>query len=437
METRYDVIVVGGRVAGATLAARLAQYGMRVLLVERAVLPSLPAVSSPIIYASTMAMLDEIGADEAAYAANTPKITHMHTVNSLLSGKIRIPLYAGRDYGYAIDRARFDKALWDTACQHPNVTGLMETSVTDILQDETGRVVGVTLKHKDGTTAQAYAHGVVGADGRFSVVARKLNAATYDENTAHPTANYYAYWRGVAPFEEGGSATAAAYEGDGTLGYLVMDSADGQTVVCVEGRSEVLDPPAGSVEPFYLEMLRRNPHVWARLEGAERVTSVRGMRNIGNNYREAGGAGWALVGDAYHQKDPLDGQGIYDAVYTGKVLALALKRWHAGELTWEEAVRVYHEVVRVRTYPMYKTLQDRVFGSFYSGMNTRSVPAWASDAVRTVGAWALADEDVNALMGKMLMRQLPPDLVTVLAAPTLMRAVARGGLNALRQRLMG
>lgn len=437
MSNSFDVVVVGGRVAGSTLAARLAKFGMHVLLVERATFPSLPSVSSPIIYASTMQLLDEIGADEGAYAHNTPQITHMNTVNSLLTGKIRIPLYAGRDYAYAIDRARFDSALWDTACQYPNVTGLIETAVTDIAQDTTERVTGVTLKHKDGTSETVQAGGVVGADGRFSVVARKVNAATHDENTAHPTANYYAYWRNVAPFEAGSGATAVAYEGDGTLGYLVMDSADGQTVVCVEGRSEVLDPPAGHVESFYLAMLQRNPRVWARVENAQRVTSVRGMRNIGNNYRDAGGAGWALVGDAYHQKDPLDGQGIYDAVYTSKVLALSLKRWFTGELGWEEAVRVYDEVARVRTYPMYKTLQDRVFGSFYGGMNTHAIPAWATEAMGTAGAWALADEDVNALMGKMLTRQLPPDMVTVLAAPTLLRALARGGLKALRQRVMG
>ncbi|MBC8098595.1 MAG: FAD-dependent monooxygenase, partial [Armatimonadetes bacterium] len=40
----YDVIIVGGRPAGSTLAARLGQYGLRVLLLERGTFPSLPAV---------------------------------------------------------------------------------------------------------------------------------------------------------------------------------------------------------------------------------------------------------------------------------------------------------------------------------------------------------------------------------------------------------
>jgi flavin-dependent dehydrogenase len=71
--THFDVIIVGGRPAGATLAARLGQHGLHVLLLERSPFPSTPAVSSPAIYSSTMALLDEIGADEAAYAQNTPR----------------------------------------------------------------------------------------------------------------------------------------------------------------------------------------------------------------------------------------------------------------------------------------------------------------------------------------------------------------------------
>ena len=42
----YDVIIVGGRPAGASLAARLGAAGLRVLILDRATFPSLPAVSA-------------------------------------------------------------------------------------------------------------------------------------------------------------------------------------------------------------------------------------------------------------------------------------------------------------------------------------------------------------------------------------------------------
>src|SRR5687768_3033238 len=111
--THYDIIIVGGRPAGSTLAVRLGQQGLRVLLLERAVFPSPHPASSPIIYASAMSLLDEIGALEADYARNTPRIHRW--VNELYDQFrifVPVPEAFGRDYGYAIDRAHFDDVLW-------------------------------------------------------------------------------------------------------------------------------------------------------------------------------------------------------------------------------------------------------------------------------------------------------------------------------------
>jgi flavin-dependent dehydrogenase len=424
-QTAYDAIIVGGRVAGSALAARLGLYGWRVLLLERDTLPSLPAVSSPIIYASTMHMLDEIGADEAVYARNTPKLRYLVNEALTYTSYVPIPRYAnGRDYAYAIDRARFDAALWDNAVRLPNVTGKQGFSVTDLLWDGE-RVVGITGKTKGGAAETFTADVVIGADGRFGVVARKTGAQERDVHATYTTSIYYAYWRDVTPLDVG--ACAAAYEGDGRFGYLVMDSADGQVAVAIEGRSDEVDPAGEDTETFYLAMLQRSPKLWARFADAERITSVRGMRDIGNLYRQAGGAGWALVGDAYHQKDPLDGQGIFDAVVTGKALAQALRQWKRGDLTWEEALAAYDETARVKTYPMFKTLQSRIRTNFYDSLAGQLPGQWQQ--------WIAEDPRMTDLVGKMLTRQIPPDMVTVLAPGIMMRAIARGSLREAGKRL--
>lgn len=46
VKIQYDVIIIGGRHAGASLAIRLAQGGLHVLVVDRAIFPSRPAVPS-------------------------------------------------------------------------------------------------------------------------------------------------------------------------------------------------------------------------------------------------------------------------------------------------------------------------------------------------------------------------------------------------------
>jgi flavin-dependent dehydrogenase len=79
-------------------------------------------------------MLDEIGADESEYAAGTSRFRrwivnwrdYFTTVNTVRAA-------FGRDYGYSVDRARFDAALCRTAAASPGVIVEQGASVTDML----------------------------------------------------------------------------------------------------------------------------------------------------------------------------------------------------------------------------------------------------------------------------------------------------------------
>jgi flavin-dependent dehydrogenase len=421
--TDYDIIIVGGRPAGSTLAARLGQAGWRVLLIERARLPALPGASCPIIYASTMDMLDEIGADEAAYAQNTPKIHRMVNAGELLKGEVAIPMVNGRDYGYAIDRARFDYALWENALRFPTVEGRLGYSLVDLLW-QGDRVIGIVGQPAGGERETITARLVIGADGRFSTVARKTKATERDENDEFPTSIYYAYWKHAAPHDSRGAAAVAWGEGTG-FGFLMMDSADETTLVAVEGQTTLLDPAPGQAEALYMDMVRRYPAVWRRLEGAERITDVRGMRNIGNLYRQPGGDGWALVGDAYHQKDPLDGQGIYDAVYTAKILAGAVDDYLSGRKLWAQALLDYDRGARAETYPMYRSTLTRVRDSLYP-----TTPEWVTRfSTQTWARWIFEDRLVSEQLGLMLTRQISPR--EMMSAPIVIGALLRGPLRDL------
>jgi flavin-dependent dehydrogenase len=421
----YDVIIVGGRPAGSTLAARLGMAGLRVLLLERAQMPALPGASCPIIYASTMALLDDIGADEAEYARGTPRIRRMVNAGAELRGAIWLPMVLGRDYGYAIDRARFDFALWQHALSFPTVTGRLGFSLTDLVCED-GRVVGIVGGEAGQPRETIRARLVIGADGRFSTVARKAGAAQRDTHIENPTSIYYAYWRGAPPYDDQGAAAVAWSPGTG-FGFLMMDSADDTVVVAVEGQSALIDPPAGKVEAWYLDLLRSYPVIWERLQHAEMITDVRGMKQIGNLYRQPGGSGWALVGDAYHQKDPIDGQGIYDAVFTAKVLAEVVTAYVTGELTWDEALAQYDETARQETYPMYRSTLQRVQTSLYN-----ESPDWFNRlAVTTWGRWLFEDRLMLEQMGLMLTRQIRPS--EMMTAPLVVGALLRGPLRDLSQ----
>ena len=133
------------------------------------------------------------------------------------------------------------------------------------------------------------------------------------------------------------------------------------------------------------------------------ATPVRGMKRVGNLYRTAGGPGWALAGDALHQKDPLDGQGIYDAVFTARVLATEVLAWKRNELpSWDEALRRYDRTVLTETMPMYFQTLNSVRQMIYGG----PIPEWS---LRSLVRWILTDPELRRANGRMIVRDLPAD----------------------------
>ncbi len=412
----YQVIIVGGRPAGATLAARLGQAGLRVLLLERATLPSLPAVSSPAIYGSSMRLLDEIGAEEADYAQGTPRLRRwVYEFRDDFRVVNQVPEVLGRDYGYAIDRARFDDALWRLAARSPSVTARQAFGVTDLLWDGE-RVAGVVGKTRGGDEEHFTGDVVVGADGRFSLVAAKVKAASHDVRADLPTSLYYAYWRGVEAYDGSGPCVHIFGPGYG-LGFLLMDSADGTCAVVTEGQSALLDPDQhGGAEAMYLGLLQQYPQLWRRFKHAERVTTVRGIKKVGNLYRQAGGPGWALVGDAYHQVDPIDGQGVFDALFTARALAKAVLAYTRGQQTWPQALAAYDAEVRAETFPMYRETLNRVQRELY----TRH-PEWA---FKTWVRWLTQDPAYKRRLALLITRGIPAE--GWLPASVFLGALARG-----------
>jgi flavin-dependent dehydrogenase len=81
--------------------------------------------------------------------------------------------------------------------------------------------------------------------------------------------------------------------------------------------------------------LQRCPSVAA----AARSGRVVGVRDLPTYFRQSAGAGWALVGDAVHHKDPLAARGIADALLGAELLADYVLRGWDNDL--DEALRGY------------------------------------------------------------------------------------------------
>lgn len=427
----YDVIIVGGRPAGATLAARLGDRGIRVLIVDRATFPSLPAVpSSPAIYPGAMALLDEIGIKEAAYGDDHARLLRIHMcVANELTVEMRVPkMAAGRDYGYGIDRIQFDDVLWRSLERYPSVERREGFHVTG-LTFEGSRVTGIEGSDKDGPTQAIKASCVVGADGRFSFVARAAGAPVIEEADEHTSTVYYADWKGLAHAEEVRSTIVAFASAKG-FDILMFPLPDGRYSVNTHARSDRVQIN-GDAQGYYLSTLRDVPYIWRFLEGAEQVTPLVGVKKISNGYRRSSGPGWALTGDAYHYKDPVDGQGIYDALLESKILDRALASFVSGARSWDDAMAAYDKEVYEATHPMFVATVGRLKQELYVEPSLLEI--------QTLRRWTLTDPLYQETFLRVLGRHMRPEIMSSrrLVAGAIARGIGRDVLAWARRKLAG
>ena len=419
----FEVVIVGGRPAGASLAARLGARGVRVLVIDKAELHSPPAVPScPVVYPSAMSLLDEIGLDEGAYADVSSRIRRLTVqFDTYFEAGFNVPMLFGRDYVYGINRARFDHVLWAHLERYPSVTARRGFAFVDLVRDADGQVIGIEGQEGDGPKETIRARCVVGADGRFSLVARRAGAKVTEDFTNHTSTAYFADWEGMR-FNGGGDRPAQIYSTGRGTNVLFFPMPDGRVSVCAHVRSDRAHVD-GDAEGFYKGVLQRHDWVQGRLAGARRVGPLAGLKRIGNRYVEAGGPGWALVGDAVHQKDPIDGQGIYDALLEAKALDEELAPFLAGERSYAAFVAAYSRRVHEETRPMFLATMDRLKTELYE-----EPPKLV---IRTLIRWMLTDPEYQNRFMRFLGRDLPPD---TWMTPALVRAcVARGVVRDVRR----
>lgn len=170
----YDVVVVGGRVAGASTALLLARAGARVALVERSRYGS-DALSTHGLMRAGVLQLSRWGLLDRVVAEGTPpiRLTTFHYGDDE-PVQISIRPSAGVDALYAPRRHVLDRILVDAA-SGAGADVLHETRVTELLHDASGRVAGVRTLGAGGPGALS-ARFVVGADGLSSRVARQVEA---------------------------------------------------------------------------------------------------------------------------------------------------------------------------------------------------------------------------------------------------------------------
>jgi flavin-dependent dehydrogenase len=337
----YDAIVIGSRCAGAPTAMLLARAGRRVLVVDRATFPS-DVLSGHTIQPAGVARLERWGLLDQVRATGVPFTSKVRfDFGPVVLEGIPTPIEGISD-AVCIRRTVFDALI--TAEAGAAGAEVRQGFTVQSLLWEGDRVVGIRGRDATGAVVEERASIVIGADGVRSFVAREVGASTYDEVPA-TTVNVYSYFRGL-------DIDAIELYVRPNRFFVATPTNDGLTFVNQTVPVGEASRYRGRMADAYAETIAEVPHLAERLARAERVERFRWAPPGDAFFRVPAGPGWALVGDAGYHLDPITAQGMLDAFRDAELLAGAVDRGLAGDLS--EELLGYQRARDTAAMPMYE-----------------------------------------------------------------------------------
>ena len=186
---------------------------------------------------------------------------------------------------------------------------------------------------------------VIGADGRHSMVAGAVRAQQYNEKPPL-LASYYTYWSNLPM-----NGRFETYIRSGT-GFAAAPTHDGLTMVVLGWPYADFEANKRDVEGNYMQVIGLAPAFAERVRAAKREAPIAGAF-VPNFFRKPFGPGWALVGDAGYNKDPITAQGITDAFRDAELCAAAIDESLSAGRPWDEAMGHYQRTRDEHVLPMY------------------------------------------------------------------------------------
>jgi flavin-dependent dehydrogenase len=321
----YDVIVAGGGPAGSTAATLLAQYGHRVVLLEKDSHPRFHIGESMLPYSEPV--IQRLGIDWSQYgvakagAEFIDESTNKHMYFQL----------SGTRQAYQIERAKFDQALFVNAKKH-GVETHQNTAITAVNIDSLG--VKATAENTD-----YYGRYLIDATGRSAIMGRRNRSIDRIENLGKFA--LYTHFSQVTSqasiqfFQQGNIIIPIV-----DIGWIWVIPLSGQKISV--GLVVNASRPAGeTTAELFQRYIQQSGFLGQLLDGATQDWPVRSEANFSYVNQQRYGERYVCCGDAAGFLDPVFSSGVFLALTGGERVA---DRLHQGLIEKREADADLHAV---------------------------------------------------------------------------------------------
>ena len=340
----YDAIVIGARCAGSPAAMLLARRGFKVLLVDKATFPS-DTISTHILWPHGAEILGRWGLLQRLAATGVPPICRRMTFDvGPFALRGTIPDANGGRGGFCPRRTVLDALLINAAAE--SGADVREGFTVDELLMADDTVIGIRGHAKGMKSIEERARIVIGADGVNSFVARTARAPEYDAQPVAACA-YYSYFSGIRQDDiELYVREHVAFGGAPTNGGLHL--------VMVNWPTRDFPKIRTDVDGHVWRALEAAPDFLARVREGRREEKWYGTAGVPGYLRKPYGKGWALVGDASYNRDPITAQGISDAFIDAEAVVAALSAGFSDSGVFDESLAAHEAARNERVRPMYE-----------------------------------------------------------------------------------
>jgi len=357
IEEKFDAIVVGAGMAGNAAAYTMASRGMKVLQLERGEYAGSKNVQGGILYSS---MLEKIIPN---FREEAPLERHLVEQRFWMMGdRSHTALqYRSDDFNeekpnhYTIIRSQFDR-WFSEQVQAQGAIVIKETTVTELISNAQGKVIGVTTDRRGGTI---FADVVVIAEGVNGLVGTRagLREAPKPEQVALAVKEMHFLPRETieARFnlhgDEGVVIEAAGTVSKGMTGMGFVYT--NKESVSVGFGCLVADFADKGATPYgLLENFKKHPSIAPLIEGSDikeyaaHLIPEGGYKAIPQLF----GYGWVVVGDAAQLNNAIHREGSNLAMTSGRL---------AGEAIFQ--VKTRRDEMSKENLALYKKMLDDSF----------------------------------------------------------------------------